>query len=124
VRVSAFADLDAMGPIGIWNGVLARTVDGEQCSFGVVELDPDSVVPEHRHPNEQLGIVVSGSVRFRVGDEERELAPGGTWHIPPNVPHEVTTGPAGAVVLDVFAPPREDWAALERSQPTAARWPS
>ena len=104
--------------------MLARTVDGEQCSFGVVELDADSVVPEHQHPNEQLGIVVSGSVRFRVGDEERELGPGGTWRIPPNVPHEVTTGPEGAVVLDVFAPPRADWAALERSQPTAARWPS
>ena len=122
--MSAFADLDGMGPIGIWDGVLARTVDGEQCSFGVVELEPDSVVREHQHPNEQLGIVVSGSVRFRIGDEERDLRPGGTWRIPPNVPHEVTTGPEGAVVLDVFAPPRADWAALERSRPTAARWPS
>ena len=122
--MSAFAELDAIGPIGIWNGVLARTVDGELCSFGVVELDPNTVVPEHQHPNEQLGIVVSGSVRFRVGDEERELGPGGTWRIPPNVPHEVTTGPSGAVVLDVFSPPRADWAALERSQPTSAHWPS
>ena len=122
--MSAFADLDEIGPIGIWDGVLARTVDGEQCSFGVVELEPDSVVRDHQHPNEQLGIVVSGSVRFRIGDEERELRPGGTWRIPPNVPHEVTTGPEGAVVLDVFAPPRADWAALERSHPTAARWPS
>jgi len=121
--VSAFADLDAMGLIDIWDGVIARTIDGDNCSFGVVELDPDSVVPEHRHPNEQLGIVVSGSVRFRVGDEERELGPGGTWRIPPDVPHEVTTGPDGAVVVDVFAPPRADWAALERVQPRSARWP-
>jgi unsaturated pyranuronate lyase len=122
--MSAFADLDAIGPIGIWNGVLARTVDGEQCSFGVVELDPNTVVPEHQHPNEQLGIVVSGSVRFRVGDEERELGAGGTWRIPPDVPHEVVTGPNGAVVLDVFSPPRADWAALERAQPSSAHWPS
>jgi quercetin dioxygenase-like cupin family protein len=122
--MSAFADLDTLGPIGIWDGVLARTVDGQQCSFGVVELDPNTVVPEHQHPNEQLGIVVSGSVLFRVGDEERELGPGGTWRIPPNVPHEVTTGPNGAVVLDVFAPPRADWAALQRSRPASALWPS
>ena len=121
--MSTFADLDAMGPIDIWNGVIARTVEGEHCSLGVVDLDPNSVVPEHQHPNEQLGIVVSGSVRFRVGDEERELGPGGTWRIPPNVPHEVTTGPDGAVVLDVFSPPREDWAALERAEPAPARWP-
>lgn len=122
--MSAFADLDGLGPIDIWDGVRARTVDGEQCCFGVVELDPNSIVPEHEHPNEQLGIVVSGSVRFRVGDEERELGPGGTWRIRPNVPHEVTTGPNGAVVLDVFSPPRSDWVALERSQPASARWPS
>jgi len=121
--VSAFSDLDSTAPIDIWNGVIARTVDGENCSFGVVDLEADSVVPEHQHANEQLGIVVSGSVRFRVGDEERELGPGGTWRIPPNVPHEVTTGPEGAIVLDVFSPPREDWAALERSQPRSARWP-
>ena len=40
--VSAFDHLDAMGPIGIWDGVLARTVDGDNCSIGIVELDPDS----------------------------------------------------------------------------------
>ena len=62
-------------------------------------------------------MVVSGSVSFRVADETRELGPGGTWRIAPDVPHEVHTGPEGAVVIDVFSPPREDWAALERAEP-------
>jgi hypothetical protein len=44
-------------------------------SLAVVELDPGAHVPEHRHANEQLGIVLRGSVRFRVADEERELGP-------------------------------------------------
>jgi quercetin dioxygenase-like cupin family protein len=119
--VSAFDHLDAIAPIGIWDGVLARTIDGRSCSIGVVELDPNSIVAEHSHPNEQLGLVVSGSVSFRVSDEERELGPGGTWCIPPNVPHEVHTGPNGAVVIDVFCPPREDWKALERMAPQPHR---
>ena len=42
----------------------------------MVELDPGSVVREHRHENEQLGFVVSGSVTFRIGDETRELGAG------------------------------------------------
>jgi quercetin dioxygenase-like cupin family protein len=121
--VSAFDQLSAIAPIDIWTGVIARTVEGSQCSFAVVELDPGSVVAEHSHPNEQLGLVVSGSVAFRVGDETRELGPGSTWRIPPNVPHEVHTGADGAVVVDVFAPAREDWRALERSQPKSPRWP-
>ena len=53
----------------------------------------------------------------------RELRAGGTWLIPPNVPHEVLAGPEGAVVIDVFSPVREDWAALERLGARTPRWP-
>ena len=121
--MSAFADLSAIAPQEIWAGAAVRTVHGERITLGAVELDPGAVVPEHRHENEQLGIVLSGSLRFRVGDEARDLGPGGTWRIPANTPHEVTAGPDGAVVLDVFAPTRDDWAALEPGAPRPPRWP-
>ena len=88
-----------------------------------MELDPGAHVPEHQHANEQLGIVLRGSVRFRVADEERELGPGGTWRIPSDVPHEVVAGPEGAEVIDAFAPARADWASLERGSPSLPRWP-
>ena len=103
--------------------MLARVVDGERLGLAVIELDPRSVVPEHAHENEQLGMVLSGSLEFRVGDESCELRPGQTWRIPPNVPHEVTVGPEGAVVIDVFAPPRADWAGVERAGLRSPRWP-
>ena len=115
--MSAFDHLDAMGVIPIWDGVIARAVVGRGCALSVVELEPNSVVPEHSHPNEQLGLVVSGSVSFRIGEEERQLAQGGMWNIPPNVPHEVHIGPEGAVIIDVFSPPREDWQAIEQLDP-------
>jgi quercetin dioxygenase-like cupin family protein len=121
--MGAFDDLASLELLPIWNGVVARTVDGERVGFAVVELDPGSVVAEHSHENEQLGIVLAGSVRFRVGEEVRELGPGGAWRIPPNTPHEVHTGPEGAVVIDVFAPVREDWRAVERAEPRPPRWP-
>jgi quercetin dioxygenase-like cupin family protein len=88
----------------------------------VIELDPGSIVPEHRHENEQLGMVLRGSLVFRVGEESRELGPGATWSIPANTPHEVRTGPDGAVVVDVFAPIRDDWKALETLE-RPPRWP-
>jgi quercetin dioxygenase-like cupin family protein len=87
-----------------------------------MELDPGSVVPEHSHENEQLGVVLRGSLVFRVGEERRELVTGGTWRIPANTPHAVETGPEGAVVIDVFAPIRDDWEALERRE-RPPRWP-
>ena len=76
-------------------------------TLAVIELDPDSVVPEHSHENEQLGVLVSGLLEFRVGDETRRVGPGGTWSIPANVPHEVQAGPEGAVAVEVFAPTRD-----------------
>jgi quercetin dioxygenase-like cupin family protein len=121
--MDAFVDLADLPLRQIWDGVAARSLDGERLTFAVVELDPGSVVPEHRHEHEQLGMVLRGLMHFRVGDETRDLGPGGTWRIPSNVPHAVTAGPDGAVVIDVFAPVREDWNALEPAAPRPARWP-
>jgi quercetin dioxygenase-like cupin family protein len=121
--MSAFADLGEIGPRKIWDGAVVRTVDGDRLTLGVVELEAGSVVPEHSHENEQLGIVLAGSLTFRVGDESRELGPGGTWRILANIPHEVTVGADGAVVLDVFTPTRDDWSRLEPQAPRAPLWP-
>jgi quercetin dioxygenase-like cupin family protein len=99
-------------------------VEGERITLAVVELAPNALVPEHHHPAEQLGLVIRGSVRFRIDDETRELGPGGTWRILSERPHEVVAGPAGAVVIDAFSPVREDWQrlrVLDRRQPA---WPS
>ena len=104
------ADLADLGAIQVWDGVVARRIEGEKVTVAVVELAPDAIVPEHRHPHEQCGLVIEGEVRFRIGDEERVLGPGGTWRILGNVPHQVLTGPEGAVVIDTFSPIREDWA--------------
>lgn len=122
--VGAFEDIKAVGPLRIWDDVVAREIHGQQTTLALVELEPSALVPEHRHVSEQLGLVIRGSVSFRVGDEETELGPGGTWNIPSDVPHEVRAGPDGAVVIDVFSPTREsDWRGFEREAPRPPAWP-
>jgi quercetin dioxygenase-like cupin family protein len=122
--VGPFDDLASISPHRIWDGLRARAVEGDRMTMIVAELEAGTVVPEHSHDNEQVGVVVSGSLTFRVGDEERELQAGGTWCIPSNVPHSVTTGPDGAVLVEAFAPARSDWAGVERMQPSTPRWPA
>jgi quercetin dioxygenase-like cupin family protein len=121
--VSAFADVSSLDLRRIWDGVHGRVVHGERITLGVIELDPGRVVPEHSHEHEQLGICLAGSLVFRVGEESRELRAGETWCIPSRVPHEVHAGPDGAVVVDVFAPAREDWLDAPRTPPRQPRWP-
>jgi unsaturated pyranuronate lyase len=112
--MSSFSGLDRLEQIRIWDGITALAVDGERTTLAVIELEPGSAVPEHRHDNEQLGVLVRGSLQFRIGSERRDVAPGGTWRILSGVPHQVTAGPNGALAVECFTPARGDWAGLER----------
>jgi quercetin dioxygenase-like cupin family protein len=125
--MSNLVDLIDLAPIQIWDGVVGRRVEGERLTLAIVELAADSVVPEHRHPNEQCGLVIEGEVTFRIGDEERVLGPGGTWRILGDTPHSLVTGTGGAVVVDVFTPVRHDWndrpTVGTADEPVALVWP-
>ena len=116
-------DLSTIAPIQVWDGVRARRVQGDRITLAVVELDPNVLVPDHRHPNEQHGIVITGVVTFTVGEERRVIGPGGTWRILGDVPHSAEAGPDGAVLIDVFSPIRSDWDALPLLDPTNPIWP-
>lgn len=108
----------------VWGeAVRARRIQGERITMAVVELGPNAVVPEHHHEAEQLGMVIMGQVHFAIDAETRVLGPGGTWRILSDRPHQVTAGPDGAVVLDVFTPVRADWDSLSVIEGTAPHWP-
>lgn len=89
-------------------GIGRRMLNGEAMTLAQITLGAGAVVPEHEHPNEQIATVVSGRVRFVVGGEERVVGPGESVLIPGDVPHRVDVL-EDSVVLDAFAPRREDW---------------
>ncbi len=121
--MGAFDRLQAIQPQLLAEGYLARALHGERLTVAVVEIDPGATLPEHHHDNEQVGMVIQGSIVFRIGDEEQSLGPGELWLIPSNTPHTVTSGDNGAVVIDVFSPGREDWEARDRLPPRPPAWP-
>jgi quercetin dioxygenase-like cupin family protein len=118
--MSAFSDLRELVPQQIWEGVVGRSVHGAAATLAAIELAPNADVPEHAHPNEQTGLLLHGSLTFRIGEETKELGPGAMWVIPANTPHQVEAGADGAALVELFAPPRADWAGLERLQPGPA----
>jgi quercetin dioxygenase-like cupin family protein len=108
--MSDLIDLSSLPLIEVWGEeVRSRRVDGERITLSVLELGPGAVVPGHQHPHEQIGLCIEGSLTFRVGDEMRELGPGGIWRIRSGIWHQATAGATGAVVIDVFNPTRTDW---------------
>lgn len=104
-----WADLDMDSPMDL---IQRRRIIGKQAMVSHVTLEKGCSVPTHQHENEQFVCVLSGRIRFGLGDEDspqrREvtLTGGGVLHLPANVPHS-TDALDTTVVLDVFSPPSE-----------------
>ena len=91
------------------DGVHLKTlVHGEKTLLGEFSLTKGAEIPPHAHPHEQTGIMISGKVRFRIGDELFEAEAGDSWCIPGEVEHAVEVL-EDSVVLEVFSPVREDY---------------
>lgn len=124
MKTQTFDSLADLRPYAIWDGVVARVVNGERMTLASVDLEPNVKVPEHHHENEQMGIVLRGTMVFNIDGESRELGPGDTYVIPSHVQHDVVAGPEGATVMDVFAPIRADWEKLPRRDAFPPDWPA
>ena len=90
------------------DGIGRRMLNGEAMTLAQITLAAGAVVPEHAHPNEQIATVCPGGSASSSEGEEHEVGPGESVLIPGGVPHRVDVL-EDAVVLDAFAPRREDW---------------
>jgi quercetin dioxygenase-like cupin family protein len=72
-----------------------------------VDMPPRLHVDAHVHETEeQINVVVSGRVRFRVGDEETVLGAGGILLMPRDVEHELWNDTDElAQVIEIYTPP-------------------
>ena len=93
----------------LFPGVNAHLVWGSNLMLVVVDLEPRSVVAEHSHPHEQMGMVLDGRAEFTIGGETRVLGPGDLYLMPSGVRHKVIALDAPVRAIDVFNPPREEY---------------
>lgn len=93
----------------IFPGGFSGLVAGEHLMFSFLEMATGVVVPEHSHPHEQAGLILSGKLRFTIGEETRRVGPGDAFVIPPDTPHSGLVEEGPVRVLDVFSPVREDF---------------
>jgi quercetin dioxygenase-like cupin family protein len=90
-------------------GIRRRTlVNGDRTLFASFRLDAGSRIPEHSHPEEQTGFLVSGSMTFHICGESHETRPGDAWAIPGDVPHSVDVH-EDCFAIEVFSPVRNDY---------------
>ena len=94
-------------------GIRRRTVTHGAAMYQMIaELAAGSVMPEHKHPQEQIIHILAGRMKVNVGGVSHELRPGDSYYLASNVPHAVET-PEETRVLDTFSPPRDEYIALD-----------
>jgi quercetin dioxygenase-like cupin family protein len=92
----------------IMGSMTLRPFAGEKLMAVRVEAPKRSLAPAHSHPHEQMTLVIQGRLRFRVGDEWREVGPLEILHIPSEVEHEAEVL-EDTLFFDLFHPVREDF---------------
>lgn len=81
---------------------------GDKMNLTEFVMKAGSNLPEHSHPNEQTGYLVSGAIRLYINGNSKELKPGDSWNIKSNEMHKAEVL-EDSVAIEVFNPIREDY---------------
>lgn len=91
------------------DGLQTRIFPGENVMISVVRIGANKAGEIHSHPQEQWGVMLEGSgVRIQDG-VEHAVRSGDFWQTPGTVSHGFRAGSEGAVILDIFSPPRDEY---------------
>lgn len=82
---------------------------GDHLTLSLVELEPGAAIPLHRHPHEQMGLLLEGELSLTIGGQTHVVQAGQMWRIPGGVEHAAAAGNRPAKALDAFHPVREDY---------------
>lgn len=83
-----------------------RPIVAEGFCMGVVTLDPDGgQVPWHSHPNEEVYLILEGSLELALGEEVGQVTAGQAVQIPSNTYHQLTNlGTQPATFVYIYSP--------------------
>lgn len=88
--------------------MILRPFAGEKLMVVRVEAPKGALAPSHAHPHEQMSLILSGRIRFKIGNEERIVRSGEVIYIPSGAEHEAEIL-EDSVFFDIFHPIREDF---------------
>jgi len=90
-------------------GVLRRAVYLDDVMLTFFDFEPRAVVPEHRHPHQQITLILSGAMEFDLDGEKRVLRAGDGVLIAPETPHGAVILDEPCRALDAWHPVREEY---------------
>ncbi|RJP77729.1 MAG: cupin domain-containing protein [Desulfobacteraceae bacterium] len=93
----------------VLDGIELKTlVYGEKTTTTEFRLTKGCKLPDHTHPHEQTGYLVSGHMQLRIAEDTFAVTPGDSWCIPGDVSHGADIL-EDSVAIEVFSPVREEY---------------
>jgi quercetin dioxygenase-like cupin family protein len=90
-------------------GIERQMIYGEKLMVVRVRFAPGTVTAVHSHVHEQITLVERGRVEFTIEGETRIAAQGDVLLFPSHCRHGATMLEEEVVLIDIFAPIREDF---------------
>lgn len=119
-QIRRFADIESDSPVPL---LTRKRFIADRMLLAEVRLEKGCHVPVHHHENEQVSYMVSGKVKWTLGEEgssdrqEVVLEGGNVLQLPSHFPHGVDVL-EDAFIIDILSPPGEmgiDRMAAERA---------
>lgn len=93
----------------ILKGIKIKTINvGEKMLMTEFILEKGALLPQHSHPFEQTGYLVSGSIELFIGTSSHILKPGDSWNIPEDEQHNASIL-EDSIAIEIFTPARKDY---------------
>lgn len=77
-------------------GFKAKFVQSDNITLAYWEIKKGSILPEHKHPNEQISTVIKGNFKMKVEGKTKILHSGSVVVVPPSSMH------SGEALTDCF----------------------
>ncbi len=112
-------DLYDMQLTALADGAASRLISGRNTQLSFISMEPNSVFPNHIHPEEQMMFALRGTCDEILLDGEQAMKQNDVVRIPANMVHGAKIGDLGCDALDIFWPARADYLAKEKARMAA-----
>lgn len=102
--MSDFCSDESCEPQNIADGVSVRPFYLHSTCLAFIDMEPQSVLPEHKHLHEQISYILEGEVQVSVGPQTRTVHKGELFAVKSNVPHSCRASGARVRMIVASSP--------------------
>ena len=105
--MSTLGSFDSLEVEEPYSGLRRRTFDSGAATVNEYSFRPGAGFPLHRHPQEQITLVLEGKVTMTIEGHSSDLSAGDWSVVAPNVEHGITAGTEPARIVAIVVPRRQ-----------------